>query len=101
MSESISIGFVIRNSVTGQMLAETPDGPSSFMRTAFAPSIFLSQGEVLLMMGRLGAHMDSIWSWSYNVTTSPDQRERYVKEHNEWHIFLENADVVELRAMVR
>lgn len=100
MSESISIGFVIRNSATGEMLAETPDGPSSFMRTSFSPSIFLSKGEVLLMMGRLGAHMDSIWS-CHNVTTSPDQRERYVKEHNEWHIFLENADVVELRAMVR
>lgn len=100
MSESISIGFVIRNSVTGEMLAETPDGPSSFVRTSFSPSIS-SKGEVLRMMGRLGAHMDSIWSWSYNVTTSPDQRERYVKEHNEWHIFLENADVVELRAMVR
>jgi hypothetical protein len=102
MSKSyVSIGFVIRNSVTGEMLAECPDGPSTYVRTMYEPSVSLTRGDALRRIGRLGAHLDDLWSWSCHEDQTPETVDRYRKEHGEWEQFLDFADVVELRVEVR
>ena len=96
----VSLGFVIRNLQTGQMMAFDGEVCEFYLThpgdSCVSPRAWKTTGQAMVALTRLGKEMDLLDQMTQDTYINEKSRANYTRQHLEWTTFLEESRIVEI-----
>ena len=96
----VSLGFVIRNLHTGQMMAFDGEVCEFYLTrrepSCSSPRVWKTTGQAMMALTRLGQEMHLLDQMAQDADIVEETRANYTRQHLEWTTFLEEARIVEI-----
>ena len=96
----VSLGFVIRNLQTGQLMAFDGEVCEFYLPhpgdSCVSPRVWKTTGQAMVALTRLGQEMHLLVQMAEDDDMVEETRVNYARQHLEWTTFLEEARIVEI-----